>query len=63
MTNYTVADAIEMMRDGGIDFASELSNIAASYADITDEIEQAGGEPDFDITAYEIALRTVAMEG
>lgn len=59
---YTVADAIEMLRNGGVDFASELSNISASYADITDEIEQAGSEPDFDLAAYGVALRAASRE-
>ena len=57
---YTVSDAIEMMRQGGVDMASELSNPRASYADITDEIERDGGEPEFGFDEFLAALRDAA---
>lgn len=56
-TIYTADDAIEMMRNGGINLTSELSNPRASFADITDEIEQAGGEWDFTFDQFLTALR------
>jgi hypothetical protein len=56
-TTCTAADAIEMMRRGGVDLASELHNVSASYADITDEIERDGGEYEFTMAEFEAALR------
>jgi hypothetical protein len=38
----TVADAIEMLRTGGVDLQGELSNIRSAYIDISDELEAAG---------------------
>lgn len=58
---YTVEDAIKMMRQGGVDLRSELSNIPASFADITDEIERAGGEWTFSLAEYEAALRAACI--
>ena len=40
---YTVSDALDMLRAAGVNAAAELTNIPAAYADICDEIEQAGG--------------------
>lgn len=62
-TSYSVADAIQMLRDGGIDVTAELSNVSAAYADITDEIEMAGGEADFSIGDFEAALRAAGVTG
>ena len=56
-TIYTADDAIQMLRDGGVDLRKEASNIAAAYADITDEIEAAGGDAAFSRDEFEAALR------
>lgn len=53
----TIDEAIDMMRQGGVDLAAELSNVMASYCDICEEIERAGEEPSFDLVQYEAALR------
>lgn len=57
---YTVDDAMEMMRNGGVNLTSELSNPRASFADIVDEIEQADGEYDFTYDEFLTALRAAA---
>jgi len=59
---YTVDDAIQMLRDGGIGLTSEATNIRAAYADITDEIEEAGGEVDFTREEFEAALRAAISQ-
>lgn len=63
ITTYTITDAIEMLRKGGVDIASETSNVRAAYADITDEIERAGGEAEFTIEEFEAAMRAVTVAG
>lgn len=57
MTDYTAADAIQMLRAAGTDLRAELTNISAAYADITDEIEQADGHADFTIEDFGAALK------
>lgn len=59
-TTYTVSDAIEMLRKAEVDLAKEASNVPAAYADITDEIERAGGVPDFGIDEFRAALTQAA---
>lgn len=57
-TIYTADDAIEMMQRGGVDLQSELSNPRASFADVTDEIIEAGGEWNFTYEQFLHALRS-----
>lgn len=57
---YTVVDAIDMLRAAGVNAAAELSNIPAAYADICDEIEQAGGSADFSADEFAAAIRAAA---
>lgn len=54
---YSAADAIDMLRQGGVDLSAELSNITAAYADITDEIEAAGGSAEFTSAELAAAIR------
>jgi hypothetical protein len=54
----TVYDAIEMMQNGGVNLAGELTNIAAAYCDIVEELEYEGySEIDFDAEDLASAIR------
>lgn len=43
-TTYSAADAVEMLKAANVSLANELAHLTQAFADITDEIEQAGGD-------------------
>ena len=56
----TTEQAIEMLRAGGVDLASELSNVEAAYLDMSDDAERNGEELEFSLEEFEAALRAAA---